>query len=939
MRKPKLISELEDFYKFKIDKKYYELDEYNDIIKLRLYERKIEDISPLQNFKKLKYLEIRENQISDISVLQHLTNLTFLSLSRNRIIDLTPIRYLTKLESLSLWGNQIVDISPIRNKKRLTQLYLSENNIVNLSPISDLNNFTELDLSKNNIEDISPLQKLSKLTILNISENVIFNIASLEKLINLGKLDLSKNKISNLKPLEELTNLWSLQLSENQIRYIQSLKKLNKLIHLELSSNQIIDISPAKFLNNISRIDFSKNQITDLPLDFVKNITLIYDLVVEGNRSNSNKVYLAGNPLHADLIAVSVSEGRTGILKYLKNKEKSGTTFIREAKLMLLGQPRAGKTTFRRFLLGEDPKDEGEEETTPKIEIVDWHPQNLPEYTFHIWDFGGQEMLYDLHRFFLTQDAFYIIILDAEKNEQPDHYLEYLDTYAPDAPFLILYNKGDSPTSQPISVANQIQDKYSSRLKGIYERVSIIKAAHGNLHWEPIANEIKKIVLESLKDLPHLTKERPKNYTAVKSAIEEIYFNERKPYIDRTTYSDLCEKNNVSRNDEESLLMFLNAIGTVRYLDIKDLRHLHILNPEWITEGAYYIITSDVAKDKRGVLSYNQICKILESCDKKKFHYHTNSIDYVLTVMEKFRISSFDKHKNILYIPLLFGGGQPKPFQSFRQKAYHYYFKFETDVPNFVIAAMIVEFFKDISIDSTVANYWNKGAFLDYGDSQVLIEQGDKRRIDFYFYGRFFQPHFVKLESTLRDILGSLSGLIYKEMIEIKQNNKTIIVTYEVLEARLKHKEAFYYDDILEENINIADVLGIFYTQIIMQNITINGSKAPINIIENDNSVNFNIETMPFWTIWHDMIQQIESSDLRIQLQEIGREIIVAEQADENIKKGLWSKVKESFSSMIKLPKDEATKVLVKKLVEDAYEKIPELAKQVGDIDWSSLVS
>jgi Leucine Rich repeats (2 copies) len=199
---------------------------------LKLDDKQISDITPLQSLTNLTELKLECNEISDITPLQSLTNLTHLTLRCDRISDLTPMQSLTNLTSLDLSGDRISDLTPLQSLTNLTCLWLSGDRISDLTPLQSLTNLTELNLFFNNqISDITPLQFLTNLTALNLYHN---------------------NQISDLTPLQSLTNLTHLTLHDNRISDITPLQSLTNLTHLTLFDNQISDIRPLQSLTNLT---------------------------------------------------------------------------------------------------------------------------------------------------------------------------------------------------------------------------------------------------------------------------------------------------------------------------------------------------------------------------------------------------------------------------------------------------------------------------------------------------------------------------------------------------------------------------------------------------------------------------------------------------------------------------------------------------------------
>jgi internalin A len=128
-----------------------------NVTSLSLRYNKINDLTPLAQFKDLRYLD--------------LTGYWFIS--SNQISDLTPLAGLTNLTNLYLGGNEISDLTPLAGLKNLNSLILGDNLISDITPLSGLNNLTRLQLwgDKHEITDISPLSGLTRLRDLSLTYN------------------------------------------------------------------------------------------------------------------------------------------------------------------------------------------------------------------------------------------------------------------------------------------------------------------------------------------------------------------------------------------------------------------------------------------------------------------------------------------------------------------------------------------------------------------------------------------------------------------------------------------------------------------------------------------------------------------------------------------------------------------------------------------------
>ena len=124
-------------------------------------------------------------------------------------------------------------------------------------------------------------------------------------------------------------------------------------------------------------------------------------------------IYLKNCPLINPPIEI-IKQGSNAVLRYWDQIEKQqGTVELFEAKLIIVGEGGTGKTTLFEKLKNYNHQ-VGNTSETHGINIYEGLPFNhthIGENTFHanLWDFGGQELQYMTHQFFLTPRALYVI--------------------------------------------------------------------------------------------------------------------------------------------------------------------------------------------------------------------------------------------------------------------------------------------------------------------------------------------------------------------------------------------------------------------------------------------------------------------------------------------------------------------------------------------------
>ncbi|MBK8721887.1 MAG: hypothetical protein IPL95_06300 [Saprospiraceae bacterium] len=68
-------------------------------------------------------------------------------------------------------------------------------------------------------------------------------------------------------------------------------------------------------------------------------------------------------------------------------------------------------------------------------------------YRINIWDVGGQWIQQQVHKFFITDHCLYVILINARNEEQPNKWLDWVKTYAPNSKVVVVVNKYEEPVT------------------------------------------------------------------------------------------------------------------------------------------------------------------------------------------------------------------------------------------------------------------------------------------------------------------------------------------------------------------------------------------------------------------------------------------------------------------------------------------------------------
>jgi small GTP-binding protein len=297
--------------------------------------------------------------------LSKLSNLTDLKLSGNSIGDkgAEHLSKLSNLTSLILWDTRIgekgaEDVSKLSNLTRLT-LYANSIGEKGAEHVSKLSNLTNLNLHSNSIGDkgAEHVSKLSNLTSLDFSDN--------------GIGEKGAEYISKLSMLTEL-NLWCNSIGEKGAEHVS---KLSNLTSLDLSFNMLTTSRRFEHLVHLTRLSLRNNPISDVPQSLLTR--------------------------------------DVGLLRHWWEETKEDTVSNTIVKLMVNGNGNAGKSTLLEAL--RHGKCLKKKESTHGIVIERWDYVEVGRaVSFHVWDFGGQELFHGTHRLFMQSEAVWLHVFDPE---------------------------------------------------------------------------------------------------------------------------------------------------------------------------------------------------------------------------------------------------------------------------------------------------------------------------------------------------------------------------------------------------------------------------------------------------------------------------------------------------------------------------------------------
>ncbi|MEK7729453.1 MAG: COR domain-containing protein, partial [candidate division KSB1 bacterium] len=563
----------------------------------------------LDELPQLTLLNLTSTQLSELpESVTCLQNLISLDLSFNRLKMLPEnVTRLQNLATLNLRYNELTTLpESVTYLQNLTILNLDGNKLTALpeSP-THLQNLTTLHLSRNQLtalpESFSDLQNLS---LLDLSDNQLTTLPeSLGDLQNLATLNLSYNELTTLpESVTHLQNLTTLNLSNNQLTALPgSIGDLQSLITLVLSHNQLT-VFPESMTHfqNLTKLYLSSNQLTVLPvfLAHMPKLTTLHFKEREKYYSASpGEVVLSNNPITYPPKEV-LAAGMEAVRSFFAQMEQQGKSKLYEAKLLLVGEAGAGKTSLLNKLLDENYviPNPNEESTVGITVKTGWQfplPQK-PEVTFsaNLWDFGGHEIQYMTHQFFLTSRALYVLLADERKQHtQFDYWFNIIKLLGKGSPVLVVLNEKNC---KPITNFD-----YDSYRKFYHEDFKLERCEVDLAETGPRFVHLRNTVQRLLAQLPHIGDELPARWIDIRQALEQ---QRERNHIMLHEFKTLCAQHGIHKEiDQLTLSGYLHDLGVILHFQHDpQLADTLFLNPQWVVEAVYSVLDSDHAKKNKG---------------------------------------------------------------------------------------------------------------------------------------------------------------------------------------------------------------------------------------------------------------------------------------------------------------------------------------------------
>ena len=707
-----------------------------------------------------------------------LTRLRAIDLSQNKLRSVTERLWtLPHLNSVNLVGN------PIENLPNRPGLVIDIPTYLRFSDAIDAKNLTVVINRRSSEEDVATLLELpaagSLRKILIGDDSISMNerrwaptkaiqlaVDSLNCFEQLQTLSLSGFRLYELtEGIRELSQLTTLNLDGlrlialpewlgelnletfsaigNEIRSLPgSFNNLTRLKWLDLSWNRLGRVPDAIYdLKSLQDLNLNYCEVTEIPADILR-LPGLRSLSIIGNKIDSPPAEITDNGLPA-------------IRDYWRQRADTGVDYLCEAKLIILGEAGAGKTSLTKKIENPNYKLSASEKSTEGIDVIRFHfPTAIRthsdgdekvvtrDFQVNIWDFGGQEIYHATHQFFLTRRSVYILVCDDRKEDTDfSYWLQAVEMLSDGSPLLIVQNEKQD-RSRDINLSS-LRAQFAN-LRG---------ALHTNLDTNRGLDEVIKTIKKELENLPHVGVGLPATWKVVREVLEQ----DQRDFISLDEYLSNCQQHGFTRREDKLQLSgYLHDLGIcLHFQNDPLLKNIVVLKPSWGTDAVYRVLDDPQIIAARGLFTRNDLARIWSE------EKYAGMQDELLRLMMKFQLCYGLDSDQTFIAPQLLSSEQPSyPWEPTGGLIVRYEYSF---LPKGVITRFIVAMHRLIAGGNLV---WKSGVVLERDGSRAeVIEEYSQRRIRVRVTGPAQRELLAIVDDQLERLHASLPRLQYERYL------------------------------------------------------------------------------------------------------------------------------------------------------------------------------
>ena len=405
------------------------------------------------------------------------------------------------------------------------------------------------------------------------------------------------------------------------------------------------------------------------------------------------------------------------IRRYYEQLREAGEATFYEAKLLIIGDGGAGKTSLAQKLQEPASALKPDEASTEGVDIITWHfdlPPEHPEtqYQVNIWDFGGQAVYFATHQFFLTKRSVYVLIADTRR-QHTDFYtwLRMQETFGGDSPILLLKNRNRGQGNRfTIENLPQLRERFPNLKEVIELDLSDVPLAET---WPDLLRELERHFM----GLEHVSKPRPRTWVEVRQALQE----DTRDFISKYEYLELCDRLGIKREADASQLSdYLHNLGDIlHFQEDPFLVDLVILKPTWGLDAVYRVLDNPAILENVGRFALKEVRELWHEAHYEEHHYE------LLRLMQNFQLCyRLPGEEDTFIAPQLLGDEAPE-YDWNSDDNLQLRYRYPVFMPRGMLSRAIVKLHQRIEDQRLV---WRSGVVLrdKYARAELLELPGER---------------------------------------------------------------------------------------------------------------------------------------------------------------------------------------------------------------------
>jgi internalin A len=550
-------------------------------------------------------------------------------------------------------------------------------------------------------------------------------------------------------------------------------------------------------LVNLQTLSLANNRIQVL-LASITICPALKELDLRGNPIPIPKLILGAKQLWED-----PGDLQTILKFYFQTQDPADREPLHEAKLLIVGEGEAGKTTLAEKLQNLDFEVQPGSDSTEGIDVIRWEFAQTDGVPFrtNIWDFGGQAIYHQTHQFFLTERSLYLLVVD-DRRENPNFYywLNVIRVLTDNSPVLIIQNEKNN------NKCNVNEGELRKEFDNL-EKFFPLNLASDSDKLE----NLQKYIQHRITQLPQVREYWLKSWVRIRHVLENYAQNQN--YISLEEYKTLCRANGITEVAEMlQISKALHELGICLHFQQGILKHQIILKPEWVTNAIYKVVKNDEIVANNGCFTTENL-QMLWSDDE-----YAEVQDELLALMQKFYLCYPLIGLSGTYIAPQILPIEPPDYSNIDftdslTLTYRYEF-----MPKGLIAPFIVGMYRLITRDQRLV--WRTGVILTDDNAQAeIIESYYNREIQIRVTGFQKKSLLDRIRQKIWEIHASYDDrLKYEELIpcnciicstQLAENRETYVL--KTLMERLRRGKKMTVDCTKsDEDINIRDLISDF---------------------------------------------------------------------------------------------------------------------------------